>query len=346
MIEPGQDVMWSDGQIYTVSSFYSDLTTGLLVPGLIIITNEFEAERVVRIDEVSPLTRSGVLQMKLKCKRGGCYNPSDCKHGYCGEHCTSVTHQLGNYSTRTYPRTSCKYMGIELEVEFNSERDLKRGVAAFGGHHDGSLGDYAAEYKMLRPITTICKYAAKLAEELWKLKAKVTKRCGFHVHIDARQIETIKLTDFYTWAYYTQDHWYKLMPSSRRTNAYVCKLTQNMPPAMIRDPGNFHHCWINHSPFSTVEVRLHNGTLNPYKIQGWLTALIHLQSKLYDPKFSFISLINLSQEENIETKAKSLFWKVFNDCPQLGLEYLETREQNEGIIRDYAFTTLHRNEEE
>ncbi len=253
--------------------------------------------------------------VKGKCQSEGCYEPADCKHGFCKDHCHR--HEIGSYGSRKYPRTAEPHIGVEIEVKYADTVNFRRGVG-IDCHRDGSLGDYGAEYKVLAKSGAVVAEAAELVETLWKRRARVDRKCGMHVHLDVRQLTDSRREELMTWLWKTQDAWFDLMPPSRRTNHYVAKLN---------GPDGSHYSWANRSPYNTVEIRLHGGTLNPHKVAGWLTAMVYLQAKANDAGFTFPSTGD----------AEADFWAVFADCPQAGKEYLATRKANGGVIRDHAY---------
>src|SRR5262249_16323588 len=112
-------------------------------------------------------------QLKRKCKHRGCFEPADCKHGFCAGHCTT-RHAKGNYpGGRATPKNSKPHLGVELEVEFRNAQAEMRGLAIRQGYCDGSLGMYSAEFKMLAETTRIANHMAELVVGLWSRGAIV-----------------------------------------------------------------------------------------------------------------------------------------------------------------------------
>ena len=256
-----------------------------------------------------------------KCKHEGCYEPADCKHGFCHNHCHR--HSVGEYNARRMPRTDKVHIGVEIEVQYARPEDFRRGVG-IECHRDGSLGSYGAEYKLLATADRVVGEACELVEQLWKRRARVNRQCGLHVHLDARQIGSERRAEWQDWAKRTQDVWFSLVPPSRRSNGYIRRLNGDE----YNDES--HYAWFHFSSYNTCEVRLHGGTLNPHKVAGWLVALVHLRAKAGDAAYAFPSTGD----------AEADFWAVFEDCPQVGKEYLATRKANGGVIRDSAYGTI------
>lgn len=254
-----------------------------------------------------------------KCQHEGCYEPADCKHGLCYKHCQR--HSIGRYSDRRYPRNDRPHVGVEIEVVYDSAEHFRRGVG-IDCHQDGSLGSYGAEYKVLAESTKVVAQASELVETLWKRRAKVDRRCGLHVHLDTRQLGPVRIEEMLDWAQRTQDEWFSMMPPSRRANGYAGRISEHN-----RDQ---HTTWMHRTAYRTVEVRIHGGTLNPHKMAGWLTALVHLQNKANDAAYAFPDTGDAAAD----------FWAVFADSPATGKEYLATRKACGGVIRDEAYAHL------
>lgn len=279
--------------------------------------------------------------MKKKCKKAGCYEPADCRHGYCASHCNKG-HKLLNYSARQHPRTNEPHIGVEIEAEFATTKDRDRALP-LKGHHDGSLKcDCSAEFKVLAPVKKIVQKAATVAEEVWLRRGRISKACGLHVHLDVRLLRPTRgagrarIREFLAWAKVTEEIWFSLVPPSRRdvgdaacprretgTPGYFCR---KLPPNLMTS----HFTWLNSTGYYTVEIRLHGGTLNPYKIRGWITALIHLQEKMHDLTYTFPT----------KGTPEEKFWAVFAGCPEEGKEYLESRRNHNGVVPDYAYESL------
>jgi hypothetical protein len=306
MTAAAQAVRGNDGAVNGWSFF------GLRNPNARTVTR-----RVTRDDGT---TEEVVVELpKGKCKHEGCYEPAACKHGFCSDHCQR--HSIGMYSTHTTPRNNKPHVGVEIEVLYASHDDFRRGIGLDNAHADGSLGGMGAEYKLLAESTKIAAEAANLVKELWTRRARVDRTCGLHVHLDVRQISTTRKNDLYDWAKRTQDVWFSLVPPSRRHNCYVSR---------IEGSHSSHYTWFHYTSYGTAEIRLHGGTLNPFKMAGWLTAMVHLQAKAHDATYTFPNTGD----------AEADFWTVFADCKAEGKEYLAARKAHNGRLRDKAFSAV------
>ena len=274
--------------------------------------------------------------MKKKCLTPGCYEPADCWHGYCAGHCPK-RHPIRDHHRSRKPTTSVPHIGVEIEVQFSCT-DLRKRVLPLKAHYDGSLetgSNVGAEFKILAPAKQIAKKATRVLRQLWERKAKITPKCGLHVHLDVRQATPARITALLDWAQLTQEVWFGLVPPSRRENHYCTRITKTNRSQ--------HYTWMNLTRHKTLEVRLHAGTLNPFKLEGWLVAMEHLQHKLLDETYTFPAAAPAVTDETgsqsvIPPEAEA-FWAVFADCPKAGKEYLQARSKANGQLRDFAFAT-------
>jgi hypothetical protein len=218
-------------------------------------------------------------------------------------------------------------LGVEIEVEFPTHEDRKRGIMVRSGYSDGSL-NCGAEYKILgetKKLKKIINKCSVILEDVWMRRARITRRCGLHVHLDVRRVSRERLQEVFTWMTKTQNIWFSLMPRSRHGNSYCRKISTIV--------STDHYDWVHKTSFHTIEIRLHSGTINPYKIAGWLTAMAYLQSKIYDVSYQFPKI----DEGNT---AESAFWSFWENSPKEAKEYLQSRKSSGGCMQDYAFQPL------
>lgn len=330
VIRPAGDQVEMDGIRYgTVTAVVRAIMGADWTPRVVARTflglPEYDGPRRTRTRriEYTDGTVDEVVETKVggKCQREGCYEPADCKHGFCSQHCTRG-HSQRSYGDRRYPRNDRPHASVEVEVDYPDSRAFARGVGLDNGHRDGSLGTYGVEHKLLAESGKIADLAAELVEHLWKRRARVTGRCGLHVHLDARKMTAERKRALLDWAQRTQDVWFILMPPSRRQNNYVARLNAHNR--------NSHTTWMHETTYPTIEVRIHGGTLNPFKMRGWLTALVYMQTKTLDAEYAFPDTGDAEQD----------FWTFFNDCPTEGLQYLRDRKASNGQLRDHAYASL------
>lgn len=159
---------------------------------------------------------------------------------------------------------------------------------------DGSLHTLDNSFELVSPIlegeaglAEIRKVCAVLNE----LGAKVNKKCGLHVHVDARDATQTNLANLLKqWAKF-EGNFMELLPESRRNNNFCAKMFYNLDrdfqqidAALRRDELRHMHgryVTLNMQAFArhgTVEYRCHDGTVNGDKICAWVklvTAFTH-----------------------------------------------------------------------
>lgn len=284
-----------------------------------------------------------------KCKHVGCYNAADCTHGYCQRHCTTGGHSCGDYSRRRMPRGIGPYMGIEIEVEFANDQDYRSGIAyADNGRrgiatYDGSLGYLGVEYKLLVLQEKAIKRSCTLLRELHFRRAKVSRQCGLHVHLDMRHTPKTRQLEALRWLFHTQEVWYRCAPPSRRNNHYIRQLALYM--GAIDNYGE-HYTWAHLSPYRTMEIRLHSATINCFKMQGWLACMSWLADHIRDVTYQFPGMntpaipgtFYASGYEMVSgLHPQDSFDEFWRTAPTIAREYITTRLANNGRIRDTSF---------
>lgn len=262
---------------------------------------------------------------KGKCSKAGCYEPADCHHGFCHRHCSAGgAHSMGSYGSRSYPRTMALHAAVEVECYYRDADSYRRGLP-LEPHSDGSLPTYGAEYKIMAPCTEVIAKMTEVVSEIWKRGGRVNRLCGLHVHLDVRQLTAARKAEWKGWMRRTQETWFALMPPSRRNSTYCRRLHDGSDGF----DGN-HFDFFHYTNYNTGEVRLHGGTLNHFKIEGWMVALMHIQAKANDPTFAFPNTGDATAD----------FWAVFEDCPLVGKEYIQARHACNGVIPDQAFRAI------
>jgi len=195
-----------------------------------------------------------------KCRSFGCFSDALCADGCCVQHTRRRAKKRG-YSFRKYPKTDEPHLGIEIECYAKTGGVYSALLAlSKAPSDDNSLPVYGCEFKLLKPARTAASYAAKFVRRLSEVGAEVNSSCGLHVHLDARAVDYRRQAAFIDWLAKWQKWWFGIMPPSRRNNTYLRWL-----------PDNTHYAWAHISPFETIEIRIHGGTLNPHKVEGWIS---------------------------------------------------------------------------
>jgi len=182
-----------------------------------------------------------------------------------------------------YPKTNEHHLGLELE--FTAKADQTRlGTALFEADvaefvtlkSDGSIrvekeGHYAHELVICVAQSMVESVTKKVTEVLSKFEASVNKSTGFHVHIDVRSRDRRKVFGRLVAA---QSLLYAMQPASRRNNTYA-KRTSSRDMYVAGSAGRYQG--INPKSYdkhTTVEVRLHAGTVSFEKIVNWCRLLV------------------------------------------------------------------------
>lgn len=195
------------------------------------------------------------------------------------------------------PRDKKKYVGVEIEcygpiskyvVEFHLVKAGLSGKVQIS--EDGSIrppsifyktggGDY--EIKVLDTQKNIKYTISKVCKVLKQLGCEVNKSCGLHVHLDMR---TRDHETAYTKLVKNLPTLTKYVAKHRKYNRY-CKLNKfdsfiggytrdSLGPYYVHDDRHSAinpHAYLRHK---TLEVRLHEGSLDSRKINRWIKVLL------------------------------------------------------------------------
>jgi len=174
-----------------------------------------------------------------------------------------------DYEQMAKDRLVGKLIGVEIEYYPESRLD-KYKKPLENVVDDGSLADKGQEIRRL----TWAGPGGRLRSILkMNLAGKVDKRCGLHVHIDARHLGKnglLSAVDTYERCILFYPFLKKLVPESRLDNRY-CRWENNCV-----DSNNFQsrerYCAINYLAYSehgTFEFRCQGGSTNVLKIETW-----------------------------------------------------------------------------
>jgi len=201
-----------------------------------------------------------------------------------------VESQLNTRRTHTPlapPSRKSDYIGVEIECYIprtNTVRDVESLAESLKGlvrrvavKHDGSLservpeGHFGAELVVLTRLSRPSELH-DLCERLFHLGAKVTKRCGLHIHLDARHLSSDEVKAAGKRFDRALPLMLSMVPPSRRQNSY-CK-----PSVSSLTDSRYHAVNLtSYYRYKTIEVRLHSGTTDFSKIMHWA----HLCSAIF-----------------------------------------------------------------
>lgn len=112
----------------------------------------------------------------------------------------------------------------------------------------------------------------KVGDVLAHIEAYTNDSCGLHVHLDARQRSPM---DMYHKLVNMQDVLFKIADPNRRLNRYCRPVTNSR----WEESEYNHYAAINRAAYDkyrTIEVRIHEGTINITEIKKWIKLLINI----------------------------------------------------------------------
>lgn len=127
------------------------------------------------------------------------------------------------------------------------------------------------EFKVLAKQSELKDVLARMGRALKEIKADVNDSCGLHVHLDMRNR---KVLDSVNKLLNVQPLMLKAVPKSRRNNTYCMPVT---PKSIVDGYRIDKYHVINTAPLedlNTIEVRVHEGTVNTEEIYKWCKFLI------------------------------------------------------------------------
>lgn len=198
------------------------------------------------------------------------YNEND-DDGYCSACFESERYQI--IDSRTFDKNPHKrHVGFELE--FLQPAEVNIDVDSYGLlHGDGSVSGSEGRGQEL---STHAYNGDKLFEVIdaigEKLKGcKVNKTCGFHVHINMKNLEPNRRMNVYR-AFRAFEHiFFGIVAPSRTANNYCRRIGNEIEPSHDR------YRTLNLEAFhehGTFEYRIHQGTVNPIRIKNWIRLLL------------------------------------------------------------------------
>ena len=152
-----------------------------------------------------------------------------------------------------------------------------------GEHYDEDCDDYIEcgchtgyghELRVLVKESELLQIRARLALLFKAIKAEVNDSCGLHVHLDMRHRDPLESAKRLLNA---QSLMFKTMPSSRKNNEYCMPVIKRHYPDLM-SIGKYHaiHTKHTYSYRKTIEVRLHEGTVDAFEIYNWCKFLVHV----------------------------------------------------------------------
>lgn len=280
-------------------------------------------------------TNSTLPRLKMCKSPQGCSNIAVAHDGFCLSH-TRANSSLRSYTARPMPTKTVKNpFGVELECLNPSGRNSVNVVSQFSCS-DGSLGCDGVEIKLCADANKIGDKAACVAQRARFAGGTVNASCGFHVHMSRpliyrsvlglaiyKEIDSNILDNLLPYVTGMEGQFFDMVPRRRRDNQYCRRITS-------LDGLRSHYSWLSISErVPTIELRIHPGTLNPWKIKAWTELCKTLQNVLH-------SVIDGDPSESAE-KARS--GNFVDTLPQgsLAKTYVKSRIMNGGSLSKFGF---------
>lgn len=275
-------------------------------------------------------TAIALPELKL-CKNSSCSNVATGYTGYCYS-CDS-SRNLRNYSSSPTPRSNVKHpMGVEIEC-YNPESLRKVTHVAEYVCSDASLPDGGGEIKLCAPEDKLENIAADTVQRSSIVGNLVNKKCGLHVHMKLEALARWEYTSnmqtkrrIFEFAKAIEPYMFDISAKSRKENQYCRKLYDEY---CLEN----HHSWITcSSRYPTIEVRIHGGTMNPWKVKGWLNAWKQIR-----PTLDKVALGKDDWRDCIQTVKTGDITDLL-DTNSIGYKYLKAREQANGKLENFGFS--------
>ncbi len=173
-----------------------------------------------------------------------------------------------------------KLIGVEVEYYPN---DIAGTMTADTGLtsvvYDGSIGDSGREVRRITWVSKNNRLQGLLGIAPLFEGGRVDKKCGLHVHIDARHLPkpgcgtptTCDVAETYDRLVRMSVHLKKIIPRSRWNNRY-CKFTNNRPDSDTFNPNVGRYAainWESYKEHGSIEFRCGSGSTNIVKIESW-----------------------------------------------------------------------------
>lgn len=263
------------------------------------------------------------------CKHPGCGNIATGYKGTCYEH--SPRKDLNSYYARPKPTVRTKFpVGVEIEC-YNPTTVYKVTHVAQCVADDGSLPNNGGEIKLCGNEDKIEDKAADCVQRSALVGNKVNKQCGLHLHFQLPNASTLNYRSeqsnrLTTLVYNMEEFMYDIVPQSRKHNSYCGRV--HSPTGYIHD----HYKWFSlSSSVPTYEIRIHAGTMNPWKIKGWINAWKQVRPDIH-------KVINgESGWEDIAESYKGDGFMRKLDPDSIGYKYIQSRSTSGGTLRSFGF---------
>lgn len=266
-----------------------------------------------------------------------CHEIAIAYDGRCKLH-TQCSNRIRNYTDRPNPTQAMSNpFGVELEAINTCPRNSLFTVEPFICYDSSVSGDGGAEIKIISDYKRMGDKSADTAQRARLAGGKVNRRCGFHVHMSMPKImESFSgrpifmpmgestMRNIYPYLEGMQETFFKIVPNHRRDNEY-CRAFNDGWYSL-----NDHHCWIARGARTpTIELRIHPGTLNPWKVKAWIEVCKQLQDIIHS--------VMKGQPSKEAEEAKSGNFLNTLKKGSLARKYLDARMASNGTLVKFGF---------
>jgi hypothetical protein len=258
----------------------------------------------------------------ILCTKSGCAsvaeNPG--KHVYCNAHHPLPASSLwrkGIVPTGGPPFLSTwswRSWGVELECF--QERDTTvpeswRPPTGWAKGTDGSISAKTPTAEFRSPPFYGDRGLVQMVKDIWSIRragwSGVNLSTGTHIHLDMSGTDEEDYRAIHKFARAFEDQIFELVSPSRRTSSYAKRLGTRIN---LRD----RYRWANFCAlreFGTLEIRLHQGTMNPIRVKMWACLMlkfietgIRIGRQRGLPKKGLFDVLNLTPRERIYWTAR------------------------------------------
>lgn len=218
---------------------------------------------------------------------------------------------IQKYYNSKKPKTSDRHVGVELELYIPKKHEMSFMYDLYELNpatldkvcikDDGSLRPKSDESDLEIAIvdteSNINKTVSDVLLILNKYNARVDKHCGLHVHLDMR--DRIAEVVFHNLSK-AQNLLFKLLDKSRKTNSF-CTPVKGCDIYNYYDSRTKYHS-INATAmkkFRTIEVRMHQGTVDADRVNNWVNVLIKIANNEKKVKKSYRAISSVAKDFNL-----------------------------------------------
>lgn len=197
------------------------------------------------------------------------------------------------------PKQKTNHVGIEIEcfgyispsalyillLDHQLDDYIQIGEDGSIDHHSGD----SYELRVLVPEKKLGKILPRIGKFLKAAKLKTNMTCGLHVHLDMRNRNFKRC---HTNLIKMQNVLFSLVDSDRWNNTY-CKFTTTQ---------NSHERYLainsrSYTDLKTIEIRLHQGTVDMLKVQKWIDLLL-----------TIVNAKTIKEVKEVKTEADAVVW--------------------------------------